>query len=359
MKPEKPSPDFPLFSHACGKWAKKINGKIRYFGRWDDPQAALAEYEVFLGKAKAESPPMLTVERGLNAFLHSKRDAMQAGKIEERTYSEYQRTCSRLAGFLGKSRDIMSLKPADFAAFQADRSKTMNLVSVGNEVTRVRTAFKWMHDSGILVRRIRFGPDFRKPSRRAVRKHRKERGKQLFEPGEIRLLLDESGIHLRAMILLGINAAYGPHDCAMLPISAVDLKKGWSDFARPKTEIDRLCPLWPETAEALRTSLSRRPEPTQEATKRFFVQYSGQPYHNEGGDMSKYFTAVRRRVVPEGGFYWLRKTFATVAGATGDQIAVNAIMGHADDSMAAVYRQEIQQERLKRVTDHVRSWLFD
>jgi integrase len=58
------------------------------------------------------------------------------------------------------------------------------------------------------------------------------------------------------------------------------------------------------------------------------------------------------------GFYSLRRTFETVAGGSKDQVAVDVCMGHSDESMAAVYRQGIDDQRLVDVGQFVHDWLY-
>jgi hypothetical protein len=59
-------------------------------------------------------------------------------------------------------------------------------------------------------------------------------------------------------------------------------------------------------------------------------------------------------------FYTLRRQFEIVAGESRDQVAVDSIMGHVDESMAAVYRQGVvSDQRLCDVVEHVRKWLLN
>jgi len=126
----------------------------------------------------------------------------------------------------------------------------------------------------------------------------------------------------------------------------------------------RRCPLWPETVKALRASLDRRPEPTvQEAEGLVFVTMEGfswSKWDNTNPISKRTSTGFRRAKIHRPGmsFYWLRHTFATIAAQTRDQVAVNFIMGHSDDSMPANYRHEIDDDRLLTIVNHVHTWLF-
>lgn len=77
-KPNKPRPDFPLFPHAVGQWAKKIGAKLHYFGVWSDPDAALKKYlkekdDLHAGRKPRQDTEGLTVKELANAFLNHKR----------------------------------------------------------------------------------------------------------------------------------------------------------------------------------------------------------------------------------------------------------------------------------------------
>src|SRR5262245_61584975 len=88
-KPSKPYSDFPLFPHATGRWAKKIRGKIHYFGPWANPDAALKKYQdqrddLHAGRTPRQDPEALTIKDLANAFLTHKRGLLDAGELSPR-----------------------------------------------------------------------------------------------------------------------------------------------------------------------------------------------------------------------------------------------------------------------------------
>jgi integrase len=167
------------------------------------------------------------------------------------------------------------------------------------------------------------------------------------------------------MILLGINAGFGPADCGTLPVNAIDLDKGIVDFPRPKTGIPRRAVLWQESVSAIREAIAHRPQPASpEHANRVFITKYGAPWFKDSTDhtLTKEFAKLLRKLSINGrkgiGFYTLRHTFRTVADESKDQPAVDFVMGHEVPHMSAVYRETISDARLKAVSDHVRGWLF-
>jgi integrase len=218
----------------------------------------------------------------------------------------------------------------------------------------------------MVERRIRFGSNFRQTPKRVLRLDRQSRDKKLFEAEEVRNLLDAASPALRSMILLGVNAGFGNTDLARLPQSAIDLETGWADYPRPKTAVERRVPLWPETVKALRDAIDERPKAKHVADDGLcFLTRTGMPWvrHTDSGawldSIGGEFKKLMRSLDINGrrGFYALRHTFETIAGETTDQVGVNSVMGHADQTMGAVYREHISDERLLAVVETVRTWL--
>ena len=99
-KPQKPRPDFPLYAHAVGKWAKTIKGKSYFFGKWGDPEGVLIEYldakdDLYAGRTPGAKGG-LTLRDLCNAFMQSKRIDLDVGKLSPRTFVDYDLVCKRL-----------------------------------------------------------------------------------------------------------------------------------------------------------------------------------------------------------------------------------------------------------------------
>ncbi len=380
---------FPLFAHQTGRWAKKIRGKLVYFGKLDDPQAALAKWleqkdDLLAGRTPRVNSDGLTVRDLVNRFLSAKKNRLDTGELSARSFSDYYATCGRVVNCFGRNRLVVDLAADDFERLRTELAAGRSPTTLANDVQRVRVLFKFAYDAHLIDRPVRYGPDFRKPSARTMRHHRHAKGLRMFEAADLRRIIEAAGQPLKAMSLLGVNCGFGNADVATLPTSAVNLETGWADFPRPKTGIGRRCWLWPETIDAIREWMTERPmAKDRDDEVLLFVTKYGAGWSNadtvkieEGnvrgeytvkGDRSNPVSAEFAKLLrtlklhrPGLGFYALRHTFETIAGESRDQVAVNAIMGHtpAANDMASVYRERISDERLRAVAEHVRKWLW-
>jgi integrase len=367
-KPSKPHPEFPLFSHATGRWAKKIRGKLHYFGPWDNPDASLEKYmrdkdALHAGLTPALTPDQLTVFSLCGRFLTTKKQLLKTGELSKRSFEDYTATCKLLIKAFGKHQVVAGLRPPNFERLRTKMAKTWGPVRLGNEINRVRIVFNYGYKSGLLERPMVYGEGFRRPSRKTLRKHRAEQGVKMFEPDELKRMISAAKQPLKTMILLGVNCGFGNADVGTLPLSALDLQRGWVDYGRPKTGIARRCPLWPETIEALREWLTMRPEAKRpEHAELVFLTAHGDTWAKENSDrtlskeMRKFLDGLD--INGHRNFYTLRHVTQTIGDESRDFVAVQSIMGHAANDISSVYRERVSDERLHAVVDHVRTWLY-
>ena len=384
-RPKKPYPEFPLTPHVGGAWMKKIRGKIHYFGRWanyvngklvriegDGWKEALEKYKAQADDLHAGRTPRvmgdgLTIADLCNRFLTAKLRKQDAGEMGSRMFCEYKQITDLLVTTFGKGRCVDDLAADDFEELRATMAERWGPVRLGNAITRVKSLFKYGVDNALLGRAPRFGTEFKKPDKAVLRRHRAQNGEKMLEADQLRGIVAAAGVPLRAMILLGINAGFGNHDVATLPLSALDLDRGLVDFPRPKTGIPRRCPLWPETVAAIREALAGRPTPKDKADSEIvFLQPMGRRWvritdKSRTDNVSVHFTELLKKleIHRDGiGFYTLRHVFRTVADAARDPVAIDLIMGHTDPSMGGHYRERVEDARLRAVAEHVRVWLF-
>lgn len=359
-KPDKPYPTFPLTAHNSGQWAKKIAGKLYYFGPWDDPQAAIAAYKLRLPELTGErTTEGITLEQLANEFLHSRRLRADTGRLSMRTWHDYELVAKRLVSVLGRSRAIDSLGPRDFERVLESLPKSWSLKTLSNFIIRAGAIFRFATVQGLVESPIRLGDAFRRPSDQEVRVARANRPAKFFSADECRRLVAAASPEMAAMILLGLNAAYGNADCGRMRMDAVSVD-GWLAEPRGKTGVPRIAKLWQETLAAIDT-VRPRTEARAPGSELMFATTAGNPYWIDNGHdpiATQFYRLVKRMNLQRSGagFYSFRHVSLTIGERACDPLACGVLMGHVDPSMASHYREHFDRERVAKVCDVIREW---
>jgi len=151
---------FPLWPHPNGQWAKRIDGDIQYFGTWDDEEAALKEYHVFLREREDPSPVggPLTLGDMLNLFLAEKKLSIPH-ELEQRTWDDYAMVGKQMIHVLGRNFRVDKMVPKDFARLRASMAEGIAPTTLHNRMMWVRVIFNWAFHSE-LIGPPRYGKSF-------------------------------------------------------------------------------------------------------------------------------------------------------------------------------------------------------
>jgi integrase len=382
---------FPLTPHdTTRRWCKKLptphGPKVFYFGPLADWQAALTRFNdekeaLVAGRTPSARKDGMRLIDLCNRFLHFKRALVSTGELTMRSWSDYHQCCERLMKVLGANKSAEDMQQQDFERLRLDFGKTWGPVRIGGEINRTRILFRYAFESGLIEKPVRFGPSFKRPSRKELRKvrakTRQAHGARMFTPEELRVILDAAKQPMKTMILLGINGGMNNSDVATITTDTIDLERGLAHFPRPKTGVPRTIPLWPETLASIKEYLAIRPKPKDAADGiLLFLTGHRRPWYRHGrfveedgatvikgidNPVSRSFRELLVSLGINGGrnFLALRHTFRTVGRGARDREAIDALMGHVDGSMAGHYIEDgLPDDRLRAVTQFVRTWLF-
>lgn len=381
----------PPFLHSSGQYAKKIGSQWFYYGK--DKEAAVAAWEKQLSYIASDiAPPPRGLSPSLvelgNVYADHLRRQVENDELSDRTASEYKRSIHRLVSIAGAECQVAALRPIDFGAIKERLAdpvragaeskryggravKRRAISTVAIDVRNLRVFLNWCYKQEHIEHPPKFGDEFSPVSRKALRRKRAADGPKDIAAESIRAILDKCKPPMRAIVLLGINGAVGNQDIADMKLSDLPKfragKESWIDLPRGKTGAPRRFLLWPETVEAIKRYLVFRPRPAGSANRdRLFLTKNGLAWVRQDDDLrtdsiGTEFAKVRKAAgVKRGTFYDLRRTFRTRAASTQDREAIDFVMGHIElpDDMGAVYTQWIADDRLRKVCEHVRQWLY-
>lgn len=416
--PPKPYPDFPLFAHSGGQWRKDVrvnrgNPLPFYFGSWkDDPRGERAMQDwldrkdaIRAGLDKANvrvTESGLTLLEVIRKFLEAKQAQLLAGRLADETFNDYRYELQKLADFMGVTAQVAAIGPDHFAKYAAHlASKSGRELGPHRQAAAIRyvRAFfnyaarqGWIKDDRGQPKAVQFGAGFSPPSTdpdaiAAQKIHLNEEPDDdpIFEPDQIKWLLERATPLFRAAILLSLNCGMGPSDLGKLRWKNIDMESNRLSMRRGKTGTRREAYLWKRTRRALervRSLKHCKAAIERDGDEAFiFLTRRGLPVVRRerimDGDKVKktkvsnavsitfgrWVTEAKEAgIVPSRHkltYYNLRHTYYTHAENHQDLNAVNRTMGHALAGMGRRYkRKPLPLSRLKAVAKRVHRAMF-
>jgi integrase len=359
------SDKFPLTLHPTGQYCKKINGKIRYFGK--DKKKALEKYlaqATYLhgpqSLAEKISNGKMTLKQLCDLYLSYQNSRVLVGDITAKHYNDLTYSLSRFMAFLGQGCRIENISTLDLQNYKCKLQSSYPSVDRQNlHIGLMKAMFHWARKNDVLESI---------PNIDAISKDRVvHKEKYTFNKKQIRKLLSASDIKMKAMIWLGLNCGFGCTDCSRLQWKDIDFKNNRVKLARNKTKIGRNLPLWPETIKALKeiprsgalvfTTSKDHPWIRTTAT----TNDNGEPKYIIDNRISAKFSRLMKKVGIQApkrtGFYTLRRTAATMAARSGDPFAVQRLLGHIDLTMATRYVQDVSEQTDKVIENSRRHFI--
>lgn len=352
--PEKPRKD--------GRFQKRIRGELHYFGSGGDRETALAEYnaqkdDLYAGRVPSlptEAMPRVTLKHLANRFDIQKMADRDAGRITTGWYDDCYAAIDRFLGFRRHGLKFAhrlwhDLKAEDLADYARHLHAELGVHAYNRERSIIAAMFNMADEFGWISRPIRLRKAFAKRSAGEARGQRKD---WLLTAAILRPMYRDASLQIKGMILLGLNGGFGPGDDASLPKSAVDFKSGRIRYKRPKTNIDRDMPMWPETIKVLKLIFAERPDDPLVFRTKYGNPWTAPTIAAELEKIGNLPKGVKLNAC--------RHTFATYAQEVqGVGKAYKRLMGRKiTEGVDETYIDRIFLPKLKKVVNHVRRRLM-
>ena len=359
-----------------GQLAKKIKGRVYYFGK--DEAAArklwmVHKESLIAGRGwKNTTLSTGTLREAVNAFLAYKQSQVEQREITQITFNNLVRNWKHHIKTIGASVEVSSLNAKDFSKLRNSWSD-WKLVTIRSRTREVIEFVKFCIDEKYIVGKPVneiVGREFAVPTSTAIMRENDELPERdiLFSASEIKSLLGVCNPQYKLAVLLGINCGFKFSDSESLKLKDVHISEDGSYIKnrRPKNQQPRIAPLWKETVEAYGAYLAVRPQPVSDKAAAFvLITHSGESVYRPHGSNSaaRYYKRKMEALgifKPGRGVSHLRHTHRTISDECLDLKAAKTIMGHSG-GIDAVYAnpKDIKFERLVSITDMVHDWLYD